>query len=111
MSTSAYAGSWLAWEDSGAGCIGYGNLDPKIPIRAIGRDNPKHPAIAVNARGEFLLAWTEKTGWDKGGSLSWQVFDAKGEPIAGASGRAEDLPPWDTPAAVAGRDGGFAVFY
>jgi hypothetical protein len=39
--------------------------------------NRKHPAIAGNANGETILVWAEDTGWNKGGSLAWQVFDQK----------------------------------
>jgi hypothetical protein len=47
------------------------------PIAAPGANrNRKHPAIASNQRGEILLVWTEGTGWKKGGSLKWQVFDS-----------------------------------
>ena len=35
----------------------------------------KHPVLAVDANGQTLLAWTEGTGWQKGGSLAWQLFD------------------------------------
>jgi hypothetical protein len=27
-----------------------------------------------------LLVWTEGTGWQRGGSLAWQLFDANGQP-------------------------------
>ncbi|MGI9075440.1 MAG: sialidase family protein [Bryobacteraceae bacterium] len=54
-----------------------------VRTRAIGKPiappgealNRKHPAIAGNERGEILLAWTGGTGWKKGGSLAWQLFD------------------------------------
>jgi hypothetical protein len=111
MSTSASAGSWITWEDSSAGRIAYGNLNSTVPIRSIGEANPKHPAIAVNELGYFVIAWTEKTSWDKGGSLAWQLFDPQGDVVQGAAGRADDLPAWDTPAAVALRDRGFVLFY
>jgi len=30
----------------------------------------KHPVAVGNARGEVLLAWTEGTGWGKGGAVA-----------------------------------------
>jgi hypothetical protein len=70
----------------------------------------KHPALAINARGELLLAWTEGTGWQKGGALAWQDFDKNGKP-AGAAGRVEGgVPVWGLPTAVA-TDGGFTIIH
>ena len=54
--------------------------------------NRKHPAVAGNARGETILVWTEGTGWQKGGSLAWQVFDRAGRPI-GPEGRIDGRHP------------------
>jgi hypothetical protein len=59
----------------------------------------KHPAIAVNDRGETLLAWTEGTGWKKGGSLAWQVFDAACQPLA-KKGTSPSIPAWDFATAI-----------
>jgi len=70
----------------------------------------KHPRIAVNARNESLLVWTEGTGWSRGGSLAWQLFDGKGNAVS-PSGKAPALPAWSFAAAVARRDGTFVVFY
>jgi hypothetical protein len=61
----------------------------------------KHPAVAVNARGETILAWTEGTGWEQGGSLAWQVFDKSGSPTK-EKGRVEGgIPVWGLPSVVA----------
>ena len=70
----------------------------------------RHPSLAVNAAGDTLLAWTEGTGWQKGGSLAWQVFDRNGRAV-GEPGRAPGVPVWGLVAAVAKRDGTFAVIY
>ncbi len=65
----------------------------------------KHPALAFNAKGEMLLAWTEGTGWQKGGSLAWQVFDKAGKPTED-KGRAErGIPVWGLPTVVATAEG------
>ncbi len=60
----------------------------------------KYPSIAVNSRGQTLLAWTEGTGWKKGGSVAWQVFDRAHRPIAGRANAAQ-IPAWSFPTAVA----------
>lgn len=71
----------------------------------------KHPSVAVNGRGEYLVAWTEGTGWGKGGSLVWQGFDKDGRPLAALAGRTDDLPMWSVPAAFVAADGSFRVVY
>ncbi len=73
-------------------------------------DDRKHPAIAMDANGWVLLAWTEGTGWKKGGTLVWQMYDPSGKP-AGAEGHAEGVPAWDLPSVVADRQGNFTIAY
>ena len=70
----------------------------------------KHPVAVGNAAGETLLAWTEGTGWQRGGAVAWQLFDANGQPSA-EKGRAEGVPVWGLVAAVTKADGSFVVFY
>ena len=70
----------------------------------------KHPAIAANGRGETLFVWTEGTGWKKGGSLAWQLYDVQGKPIGGR-GEAPGIPVWSLAAVVAEKDGGFTIVY
>ena len=103
-----------AWETDGqiyfatrkAGAAGFSE-----PQAAPGPGNKrKHPAIAVNARGETLLAWTEGTDWQKGGALAWQVFGKDGQPTA-QKGRVEDgIPVWGLPAVVA-TNGDFTIIH
>jgi hypothetical protein len=70
----------------------------------------KHPALAFNARGEMILAWTEGTAWERGGSLAWQVYDKAGKPTA-EKGRVErGIPVWGLPAAVP-TGGGFTILH
>ncbi len=79
--TMAEAGPGVlaAWETRGQ--VYFSRVDPQTheaspPIAPPGgRGDRKHPAVAGNARGETILVWTEGTGWQKGGSLAWQVFD------------------------------------
>ena len=70
----------------------------------------KYPALAVNGAGQVLLVWTEGTGWNKGGSLAWQVFDEQGRPTA-ENGSAIGVPVWSFPAAYAEEDGNFVILY
>jgi hypothetical protein len=86
--------------------------DRPAPISAPGpAGRRKYPAVAINLRGEVVLAWTEGMSWSTGGSLRWQVYTASLEPIAGASGQADGVPPWSLVSAAADADGTFTVFY
>jgi len=69
----------------------------------------KHPALAVAANGDVLLAWTEGTAWKKGGSAAWQMFDVDGHAI-GPVGHAENVPVWGL-VAVYARPDGFTILY
>jgi hypothetical protein len=119
MSTAAFGpgpnGLVAAWERQGQ--IEFARIDPGtgqlspvqgVPGRGGGR---KHPAVATNANGQTLIAWTEGTGWNKGGAVAWQVFDADGKPVEGAGGRRDGLPTWGAPAAFARPGGSFVVLY
>ena len=67
--------------------------------------------MAGNTRGETLLGWTEGTGWQKGGSLAWQLFDRSGRPME-EKGRLEGaVPVWGLATAGARPDGGFTIVY
>ncbi len=103
-----------AWETQGQ--VYFAPLDPKrpqpvSPIPATGvAGKRKHPVIAANSRGETMLVWTEGTGWKRGGSLAWQLYDSQGKPI-GERGAAPGIPVWSLAAVVAERDGAFTVIY
>jgi hypothetical protein len=71
--------------------------------------NRKHPRLAASGR-DTLLVWTEGTGWQRGGSLAWQVFDKDGRTTA-TSGRQDGIPAWSFAAPVLGHDGAFLIFY
>jgi hypothetical protein len=93
----------ISWETAGQvffAPINTETLQVGKPVQAPGSGaKRKHPSIAGNSRGETLLTWTEGTGWKKGGSLSWQVFDAANRPISGKS-EARMLPAWDFASSV-----------
>ena len=104
-----------AWETSGQ--VRFGRIDPRSrkvvsPISAPGTGpNRKHPTLAVNGTGETLLAWTEGTGWSRGGDLVWQLFDRNGQPTS-EKGRVEKgVPTWGLVTAVARPDGDFTLLH
>jgi hypothetical protein len=103
--------AWQTQEQVFFASIAGNGLKPGAPQAAPGAAKArKHPAIAGNARGETLLAWTEGTAWNQGGTLSWQRYDAAGAP-SGAIGRAEGVPAWGLPTVVPRGDTGFTIVY
>ena len=79
-----------------------------MPGPAKGR---KHPSVAANSRGEYVVAWTEGTGWNKGGDVVWQVFDPQGRPVPGQAGRFDGLGPWGVPSVYAASDDSFKIAF
>lgn len=71
----------------------------------------KHPAIARNSRGETLLAWTEGTGWQKGGAMVWSVFDSQGRPTKRQGRLNRGIPVWGLPTAVVLPNDDFVVIH
>jgi hypothetical protein len=116
MSTMAFvegqAGVIAAWETEAQ--IRFASLTASaarpIPHRVQGCVGAKHPAVAVDDKGQTLLAWTEGTAWQKGGALVWQVLDESGR-ATDQKGRVESgIPVWGLPAVVA-TGGGFTIFH
>ena len=104
-----------AWENNGQ--VYFAALDSKTqkPLAAPAPpgsnvDKRKHPSVASNALGETILVWTEGTGWKKGGSLAWQVFDKNGNPVS-EMGSAQGVPVWGLASVVAETDGSFTIVY
>jgi hypothetical protein len=119
MSTSAFAldktGVVGAWETTGQVQMvridrETGRRSPFVAPALSGDANRKHPAVAVNAAGETLLVWTEGTGWQRGGSVAWEIFDRQGR-STGETGRVPGVPAWGLAAAYARPDGGFTILY
>ncbi len=106
-------GVFAAWETKGRiqATVVLPELRERFAVTSVsGDDRGKHPALAVNARGEALCAWAEGTGWQKGGSVAWRTLDAKGQPVGEKTSQA-GLPVWSYPAAFARDDGQFVVTY
>jgi len=104
-----------AWETDGQ--VFFSRIDKKDqqgsrPIAAPGSARGrKHPALAVNNKGETIFVWTEGTGWEKGGALAWQFFDEKGKPN-GNKGRSEGaIPVWSLAAVYTEPDDSFVILH
>jgi hypothetical protein len=84
-----------------------GTVGPVVALPGTG--SRKHPAVAVNASGERVIAWTEGTAWNRGGTAAWRLTDRNGKEI-GISHDAGPVPVWGLVSAVALHDGSFIVF-
>ena len=86
--------------------------EPAKPVTPTGNPkNRRHPAMAVNGKGEVLLVWTEGTGWEKGGSLAWQVFSDKGRSTTNRGKLEGSIPVWSFAAAYAESDDSFVILH
>jgi hypothetical protein len=106
------AGILAAWETQQQ--IHSTTLDPasgvaSAPLAVPGTASRKHPSLAINAAGDRLLAWTEGTAWNRGGTLAWRLTDRAGTELSSAAG-AGPVPVWGLVAAVALPDGSFVIF-
>ena len=70
----------------------------------------KHPRVTVNQKGEMLLVWTEGTGWQRGGSVAWQLYDSSGQPTS-ETGLTAGIPAWSFAAPALNADGSFSIVY
>ncbi len=107
------SGVLAAWETDGQVYFSRVNsktlkISEAVSPRGVARR--KHPVAVANAKGEVLLAWTEGTGWAKGGSLAWQLYDAAGNPTS-EKGRADGVPVWGLLSALPRPDGSFTIVY
>jgi hypothetical protein len=118
MSTAAFGESagtvFAAWETDGQ--VYYTRIDSKTgersaPVAAPGAGKGrKHPVVAGNRAGETILVWTEGMGWNRGGSLVWQVFDKAGKPTED-KGQVGGVPVWSLAAVFPRLNGGFTIIY
>lgn len=112
--TESAAGTVAAWETKGqVYCthLAANTSKPEAPLAAPGKgEGRKHPVVAANAAGETILVWTEGMGWNRGGSVAWQVFDKAGKPTE-RHGRADGVPTWSVPAVFTRADGSFTIVY
>ena len=111
----SYSGGVIAaWETDGQVYFGrYNDAGERTegPFAAPGEGGfRKHPVLAVNSRGETILAWTDGTGWKRGGTFAWQVYGSDGIPIAERGG-SEGIPTWSTVAVVSNPSGPFVLIH
>jgi hypothetical protein len=108
------SGVLAAWETKGQ--VAFARVDPQSlivarPISPPGGGTRKHPALAVNAEGETIVVWAEDTGWKRGGSLAWRIFDQTGRATREMGSVKDGIPVWSLPAVVALPDARFVIIH
>jgi hypothetical protein len=108
------SGEFAAWETQGQ--VKYAKITPgePTPARTQGAPGPargrKHPRVTVDDQGRMLFAWTEGTGWQRGGNALWQLYGKDGQPLE--SGRLDGgVPTWGLLTVVARPGGGFTLIH
>lgn len=97
-----------AWEREGQVYLGLFENGSTTPTQVVSPEGKagarKHPVLTVDKSGQTLLAWAEGTGWQKGGSLAWQLFDGSFKPMT-VHGSTSGVPVWSFGSAAAVADG------
>ena len=106
------SGMTVAWETQGQVYFaGVNQLDDRVSPPGTAGARRKNPSVAVNTRGETLLAWADGSGFRSGGTLHWRLFDADGRPTAAQGGGTDTLPEGSVPTALVQADDTFLVIY
>lgn len=117
MSAEAFvngpAGTFASWESHKK--VQFGRIDATTgqipnPITVGQANGEKYPALAENKAGDLLVAWTEGMGWNRGGSLSWELRNRTGKVTADPGG-IKGVPAWSLIAAYPRKDGSFVILY
>lgn len=105
-----------AWEAEGQifhSVIPAARSEPeKLPPPAGTAKSRKHPVVVIGGKNGSLTltAWTDGTGWQKGGSLAWELTDrATGRATSGRVAGA--IPVWGRLTAVGEADGTFTIIH
>ena len=115
MSIAARQGQLFgAWETDGqvffSHIVSEAATEPRPPAGKIIGSQRKHPRLSFSKDGAMLLVWSEGAGWNRGGSVAWQAYDAAGKPV-GEPGPHAPIPTWSFATSAPRSDGGFTVFY
>lgn len=103
-------GAWVTWENGGrVSCADVAGEHAVVRVPASDAGVQKHSCLAVNEKGEMLVAWADVTTKPFRRRLAWQMFDAQGEP--GARGGGAELDNASDPAVAARPDGSFVLVY
>ena len=102
----------VAWETEGQVYFAdIAHLDEPVSPPAAADFRRKNATVAMNGRGDTLLAWGDGPGFMSGGTLHWQLFDAAGRPRGEEGGTGEPIPARSVPTIAVRPDGSFVVVF
>ena len=105
-------GTLVAWETEGQVFVANTErLDEPWSPPGQAQFRRKNATVAVNHRGDVLLAWGDGPGFQSGGNLHWQGFDARGRPLGETDRGQAPIPARSVPTVVARADGSFVIVY
>ena len=102
--------AWETREQVYYASIHPGDFTVTTPVSAPGAAPRKHPVVIANGKGETLFAWTEGTGWNRGGAVAWQLYSSAGV-ATDVKGKMSGVPVWGLLSAFPRPDGSFVVLY
>ena len=105
-------GTLVAWETEGQVYVANTErLDEAWSPPGEAQFRRKNATVAVNDGGDVLLAWGDGPGWQSGGNLHWQAFDAGGRPRGDTGLARAPIPARSVPAVATRADGSFVIVY
>jgi len=108
MSSAWLRDDWAAWEANGQ--VKFTRRDGSVTFSPVGEVRRKHPVAVPAPDGSTLVIWTEGTGWNKGGSVAWQIIGKDGQAEGPIQKRA-GLPVWGLVTAWPSPQSGWVVLY
>ena len=75
-----------------------------------GQGANKHPALAFNRQGDYLVAWNEGRGTNGGGALRWHLYGNNGDLLQSGDQDAR-VPDDSAPAVIALKNEDFLLLY
>jgi len=96
------------------GRIRLGRPGTAEPVRAVSDAGRKanHPVLVpLEGTDSMLVAWTEGTGWQRGGELAWRTLGAQASSNESPVQRLPGVPVWGSVAAWREADGSVTILY
>jgi hypothetical protein len=110
--SSGPGGTVVAWETEGEIYLANTDqLDERVSPPGEAKFRRKNPTAIVSPSGATLLAWGDGPGWQSGGNLHWQLFDAGHRAWGETKTVPAPIPARSVPTGVARSDGSFVIVY
>jgi hypothetical protein len=109
-SSGTLVGAWMIDQQIFSADLNPATHTASAPSAMDGSAMRNHPAIAVNAAGDRLIAWIEGANRSRDGSVAWELRDRAGKRLASQTAFGA-TPPLSLVAPIARPDGSFALIF